>query len=217
MSKAVLPRNAIVGILFGSEPYSKLSKIINDGSRFFKLANTLELLTFFKSSPFMVKAEPVKLPAFRWKIPFTTTSSTSVTSSSKTIWSGLSSVTFTSFVFIPTKENCKVISLLPGNVNWNFPSVSVTTPPVVPFIKTVTPGSGSLSLSVTFPSIFLPLSSSGAVFTLSLAITKKSSTSLQCKPLPFKASFKASTAFTFRKVTVTRFTVFNSVLLYTTT
>ena len=143
MSMEDAPRKVIVGSLFGSEPNSRLSKIINDGSKFFRLWKTFALPTRFKSSFFIVMDDPVKLSALRSKIPVTTTSSSSPNSSSIATLISNSFPTVTSLVFIPIIENTSTIFSVPGSVRLYFPFTSVAVPNCVPFSMTVTPGNGS--------------------------------------------------------------------------
>ena len=134
------PRKVIFGFLFGSEPNSILSKIINEGSKLFKLWKTFALPTRFKSSFFIVTVLPVKLSALRSTIPVTTTSSSSLFSSVNVILNSRCLPTGTSFDFIPIIENTSTMFWVSGNCRENFPSILVEVPRVVPFTNTVTPG-----------------------------------------------------------------------------
>ena len=110
--------------------------------RFPAIANSLSVT---------IVAAPVKLSLALRKIPVTTTSSIAFTSSSITTFISFLPVYLTSCPFIPTKEKTSTGISTSGRVSEYFPSISVTTPKVVPFKRMVTPGKGIPSLSTTFP------------------------------------------------------------------
>ena len=159
VGKLEFPRMVISTSLLGLLPRALSITMLIEGSIFRKVLNKFWPRKFFNSFAETVFTAPVKLSLGRLKIPVTTTSSISVTSSSRTTKRGLKSLICTSRPFIPIKENCKTPPSS-GKVNSNFPSTSVTTPNLVSFTNTVTPGRGSPSLSVTRPSIFFPSCSS---------------------------------------------------------
>ena len=98
--------------------------------------------------------------------------------------------TFSSCDFIPTKVKTKIIVSRFGNSILNFPSISVTIPTVVPFKRTVTPGSISPFSSTTFPFTVIFLTSS--FFSSSGVITIRLSTILKLYFVPAKQTLKTS-------------------------
>jgi hypothetical protein len=70
-----VPLNSILGILFGSDPNSRLSKVPSEGSRLRRLSKTFEVPAANNSSAIIIRAEPVKLSPGRSKRPVMTTAS----------------------------------------------------------------------------------------------------------------------------------------------
>ena len=127
------PLNTISGTAFGSDPRAMLSINRIDGSRFLSDCNTFEFPTRFSSSLLMVFTDPVKVLAFRSKTPFTTTCSSVCESSFRMTFNVGAVPTLISWVFIPTKEITRTVLGSEGMVMEKLPSISVTTPKVVPF------------------------------------------------------------------------------------
>ena len=181
----LLPRISILGKWLGSEPNSLFSIMANEGSRVFKLCNTLWFPTILSSFEVKVVVDPVKFSFLRVKIPFTTTSSISAISSSRTICKFSCPVYFTSCSFIPTNENTRIISFWSGISNLKFPSASVTPPSVVPFNITVTPGSFPPLVSDTTPCTVLTFwGTAGAAVFGAVLIRITSSSKRQVKWVP---------------------------------
>ena len=148
------PRIRKSGNRLGFDPFNTSSIILKEGSIAAKAFAIFVVLIFFKSSPFTETADPVNPSFLRLNIPVTTTSDNS---SSITTVNGF--ISFSNFFiaislsFIPTKEKNNTTLSIWGTSRENFPSLSVATPTLVPFSKTVTPGKGSFFLSCTKPVI----------------------------------------------------------------
>ena len=116
------------------------------------------------------------------------------------------------WVSIPTKEKIKIKESCFGNSILNFPSISVTTPIVVPFNKIVTPGNVCPASSTTLP---LTTSFSTPSFFLSSGvITIKLSTILKPYLVPVRQDFRTSCIDAFVKERVIFVTLLISSSLY---
>ena len=140
------PRIWKSGKALGLLPDPRFSICMKEGSMFFKLCSTLLLPTFCRSAPFTVVTAPVKVLAFRVKVPFTTTSSTCLLSGERAIV--ILSVARTFLGVIPIYDTT---SLAPRGhlLKEKCPSTSVTTTSLVPMILTVAPMTGMLSSADT--------------------------------------------------------------------
>ena len=164
------PRIWKSGKAFGLLPALRFSICMNDGSMFLRLWSTLELPTRWSSSPLTVVTAPVKVFAFRVKVPLTTTSSTAFASGLSTMC--MFEVARTFCCCMPMEE---MTSRAPRGhlLNENLPLTSVTVTSFVPMILMVAPMTGNPSSDdVIVPVMPLRLSSYASLCSRKVTFTR---------------------------------------------
>ena len=164
------PRIWKSGKAFGLLPALRFSTCMKDGSIFLRLWSTLELPTRCSSSPLTVVTAPVKVFAFRVKVPLTTTSSTAFASGLSTMC--MFEVARTFCCCMPMEE---MTSRAPRGhlLNENLPLMSVTVTSLDPMILTVAPITGSPSSDeVTIPVMLLRFSSYDSLCSRNVTFTR---------------------------------------------